>query len=94
MQCNFEKAALQESGAFLPLTWGFQAPTFRHLCSGPAALVCVCFSRGHRAVLQGVPFTRVQVRGRKGSVLHELGVDQPSHCQIGQVCELCSGAKV
>ena len=27
---NFEKAALQESGAFLPLSCGFQAPTFRH----------------------------------------------------------------
>ena len=23
-----------------------------------------------------------------------LGVDQPSHRQIGQVCELCSGARV
>ena len=29
LQCNFEKAALQESGAFLPLSFGFQAPTFR-----------------------------------------------------------------
>ena len=30
LRCNFEKAALQESGAFLPLSCGFQAPTFRH----------------------------------------------------------------
>ena len=29
LECNIEKAALQESGAFLPLSCGFQAPTFR-----------------------------------------------------------------
>ena len=32
------KAALQESGAFLPLSCGFQAPTFRHPRLGPAEL--------------------------------------------------------
>ena len=36
LQRNFEKAALQESGAFLPLSCGFQAPTFRHPRLGPA----------------------------------------------------------
>ena len=36
LQCNIEKAALQESGAFLPLSCGFQAPTFRHPRLGPA----------------------------------------------------------
>ena len=36
LHCNIEKAALQESGAFLPLSWGFQAPTFRHPRFGPA----------------------------------------------------------
>ena len=30
LQRNNEKTALQESGAFLPLSCGFQAPTFRH----------------------------------------------------------------
>ena len=30
LHCNIAKAALQESGAFLPLSCGFQAPTFRH----------------------------------------------------------------
>ena len=30
LQCNIEKAALQKSGALLPLSCGFQAPTFRH----------------------------------------------------------------
>ena len=35
-QCNIEKAALQESGAFLPLSCGFQTPTFRLPCLGPA----------------------------------------------------------
>ena len=30
LPCNIEKAALQESGAFLPLSCGFQAPTFRN----------------------------------------------------------------
>ena len=36
LQCNIEKAALQESGAFLPLSCGFQAPTFMHPRLGPA----------------------------------------------------------
>ena len=35
-QCNIEKAALQESGAFLPLSCGLQVPTFRHPRLGPA----------------------------------------------------------
>ena len=38
MHCNIEKAALQESGAFLPLSCGFQAPTFRHPRLGPAEI--------------------------------------------------------
>ena len=29
LHCNSEKASLQKSGAFLPLSRGFQAPTFR-----------------------------------------------------------------
>ena len=36
LQCDIEKAALQESGAFLPLSCGFQAPTFWHPRLGPA----------------------------------------------------------
>ena len=36
VQCNIEKAAWQESGAFLPLSCGFQAPTFRLPRLGPA----------------------------------------------------------
>ena len=36
LHCNIEKAALQESGAFLPLSCGFQAPTFGHPRLGPA----------------------------------------------------------
>ena len=35
---TLKKAALQESGAFLPLSCGFQAPTFRHPRLGPADL--------------------------------------------------------
>ena len=38
LQCNIENAALQESGAFLPLSCGFQAPTFRHPRLGPAEI--------------------------------------------------------
>ena len=38
LHCNIEEAALQESGAFLPLSCGFQAPTFRHPRLGPAEL--------------------------------------------------------
>ena len=36
LHCNIEKAALQESGAVLPLSCGLQAPTFRHPRFGPA----------------------------------------------------------
>ena len=36
MHSNIEKAALQESGAFLPLSCGFQGPTFRLPPLGPA----------------------------------------------------------
>ena len=36
LHCDIEKAALQESGAFLPLSCWFQAPTFRHPRLGPA----------------------------------------------------------
>ena len=36
LHCDIEKAALQESGAFLPLSCGFQAPTFWHPRLGPA----------------------------------------------------------
>ena len=36
LHCNIAKAALQESGAFLPLSCGFQAPTFGHPRLGPA----------------------------------------------------------
>ena len=36
LQRNIEKAALQESGAFLPLSCGFQAPTSWHPRLGPA----------------------------------------------------------
>ena len=39
LHCNIGKAALQESGAFLPLSCGFQAPTFRHPRLGPAEKV-------------------------------------------------------
>ena len=45
LQRNIEKAALQESGAFLPLTCEFQAPTFRHPRLGPADLLRVSLSR-------------------------------------------------
>ena len=38
LQCNIEKAALQESGAFLPFSCGFQGPTFRHPRLGPFTL--------------------------------------------------------
>ena len=36
LQCNIGIPALQESGAFLPLSCGFQAPTFRHPRLGSA----------------------------------------------------------
>ena len=36
LQWSIEKAALQKSGAFLPLSCGFQAPTFRPPRLGPA----------------------------------------------------------
>ena len=45
LHCNIEKAALQESGAFLPLSCGFQAPTFRHPRLGPAELLLQPWNR-------------------------------------------------
>ena len=45
LHCNIEKAALQESGAFLPLSCGFQAPTFMHPRLGPAERVKVLLFR-------------------------------------------------
>ena len=36
LHCNIERAALQESGVFLPLSCGFQTPTFRPPRLGPA----------------------------------------------------------
>ena len=45
LQCNIEKAALQESGAFLPLSCDFQAPTFRHTRLGPADHFCETLTR-------------------------------------------------
>ena len=36
LQCNTENAALRESGAFLQLSCGFQAPTSGHPCPGRA----------------------------------------------------------
>ena len=45
LQCNIEKAALQESGAFLPLSCGLQAPTFRHPRLGPAEPGCASAPR-------------------------------------------------
>ena len=39
LHCNIAKAALQESGVFLPLSCGFQAPTFRHPRLGPAEIL-------------------------------------------------------
>ena len=38
LHCNIENAALQKSGAFLPLSCGFQAPTFGHPRLGPAEM--------------------------------------------------------
>ena len=36
LHCSVGKAVLQESGAFLPLSCGFQVPTFRHPRFWPA----------------------------------------------------------
>ena len=46
LQCNIQKVAFRESGAFLPLSCGFQAPTFRHPRLGPADFpFTYCFRR-------------------------------------------------
>ena len=50
LHCNFEKAALQESGAFLPLSCGFQAPTFRHPRLGLAERLHYSNARAMRVV--------------------------------------------
>ena len=53
LHCNIEKAALQESGAFLPLSCGFQAPTFRHPRLGPAELLVVAMHRSSKSQTAG-----------------------------------------
>ena len=52
LHCNIEIAALQESGAFLPLSCGFQAPMFRHPRFGLADL---SRSRGYRSYTVASP---------------------------------------
>ena len=52
LQCSIEKAALQESSAFLPLSCGFQAPTFRHPRLGPADFVSERSTISFTALLQ------------------------------------------
>ena len=52
LHCNIEIAALQESGAFLPLSCGFQAPTFRQPRFGladelPQIFFRICFRNDH-----------------------------------------------
>ena len=59
LQCNIEKTALQESGAFLPLSCRFQAPTFRPPRLGPA--------EHNRARIPGFP-TKIH-RGRRTELL-------------------------
>ena len=46
LHCNIEIAALHESGAFLPLSCGFQAPTFRHPRVGLADFWSLLIFRG------------------------------------------------
>ena len=58
LHCNIEKAALQESGAFLPLSCGFQAPTFRHPRLGPA---------DKTTLLRNRPFLPVRVESQRKS---------------------------
>ena len=57
------------------------------------------FSKCSRPFIQSVKSTLSRLKSRnpvvgtrQASLL--LGVDQPSHRKIGQVCELCSGARV
>ena len=60
LQCNIEKAALQKSGAFLPLSCGFQAPTFRHPRLGPADVAGILDLRNPVA-LQGLEQLQLRV---------------------------------
>ena len=50
LHCNIEIAALQESGAFLPLSCRFQAPTFRHPRFGLAELENPAVTRANKAI--------------------------------------------
>ena len=49
LHCSIEKAALQESGAFLPLSCGFQAPTFGHPRLGPADTIAANRDRNFKS---------------------------------------------
>ena len=54
LHCNIEKAALQKSGAFLPLSCGFQAPTFRRPRLSGCAKGAAKGSCGEMVVQKGV----------------------------------------
>ena len=54
--------ALQERGAFLPVSCGFQAPTFRPPCLGPADLKAL---KGYQASNRGSKGSRKNSRGSK-----------------------------
>ena len=71
LQCNIEKAALQESGAFLPLSCGFQAPTFRHPRLGPAD----SYKRVQNPHLRrlGLRVAKSTKAGSKGLAVQQLG---------------------
>ena len=102
LHCNIGKAALQKSGAFLPLTCRFQAPTFRHPRLGPAerqyrnSLVRV-FLLGIAPLSRDMLQKGVSHRGAWGgiapfwgapmSVCENPNLKTPQKQQTRQVCE-------
>ena len=69
LHCNIQKAALQESGAFLPLSCGFQAPTFRPPRLVRKILVSINFLSAILGPEMAAPI--LWTSGKKTSVLQE-----------------------
>ena len=71
LHCNIEIAALQESGAFLPLSCGFQAPTFWHPRFGLAEKNHEANVRANNSGhFEGTAHENVGFRGKKGQKVH------------------------
>ena len=84
LQCNIEKAALQKSGAFLSLSCGLQAPTFRHPRLGPADW---CTQHLKRRIASDLASPEPKLSAWKSQLEITIASDFPSHPEILGACQ-------